>query len=125
MLYRIELPSNTTTPLALFRGGLRIELSCRRAAVFGAWHVVIRIEFFWVGDPRLQRKQRFSATDRLDGISISDTGIIFNGRTDGRTHEKTGWENNVSPLTCGRMLILHIRDAFYWFISSLSLVSYA
>ena len=45
MLYRKELPSNITTLLALFGGGLRIELSCRRAAVFGAWHVFIIIEF--------------------------------------------------------------------------------
>ena len=84
-MYRIELPSNTTTPLALFGGCLRIELSCRRVAIFGAWNVFIRIELLWVGDPRLQRKQRFGGTERLDGICISETGIIR--RTDGRKPE--------------------------------------
>ena len=86
LLYRIELPSNTATPLALFGGSLRIELSCRRVAVFGAWCVFIRIELLWGGDPRLQRKQRFSGTDRLVGICISESWNLIQ-RTDGRRSE--------------------------------------
>ena len=90
VLSRIELPSNTATPLALFRGSLRIEPSCRRVAVFGAWYVFTRIELLWVGDPGIQRKQRFSGTDRLDFICISETGIISNGRMDGHPNRYTG-----------------------------------
>ena len=39
-----------------------------------------------LGNLRLQRKQRFSGTDMLEGICSSETGIIFDGRADGRTH---------------------------------------
>ena len=78
------------TTLALFGGSLGIELSCQRLTVFGTQYVFIRIELLWVGAPRLQREQRFSVTDRLDGICISETGIISNGRMDGPTNRHVG-----------------------------------
>ena len=53
----------------------------------------------WSGDPSLQRKQRFDASDLLDGVCTSETGIISDGRTGGNTDIR--WENNTSPLTCG------------------------
>ena len=65
-------------------------LSCRRVAAFGAWHVFIRIELLGVGDPRLQRKQRFSGTDKLNGICISEAGITSNGRLDGHPNRHVG-----------------------------------
>ena len=44
-----------------------------------------------------RESKRGSATYILDGICTSETGIISNGRA----HEQTVWEINVSPLTCG------------------------
>ena len=44
----------------------------------------LRIDLLWLGDLRLQRKQRFSAKDILDGICISTTGIISDVRLDAR-----------------------------------------
>ena len=38
----------------------------------------------WLSDPRLYRKQMLSATDILDDICVSETGNIFDGRTDTR-----------------------------------------
>ena len=61
-------------------------------------NVFVRIELLRIGDNRLQRKQRFGAENMLDGICISKTGIISDGRTDERTD--TRWENNTSPLMC-------------------------
>ena len=89
-MYRIGLPSNAATLLALFGGSQPIEPRTNRAIVlksiyvFGAWHVFLRIEILWLGDPRLQRKQRVGATDMLDGICPSETGILSDGRTDTR-----------------------------------------
>ena len=57
----------------------------------------------------IQRKRRFNATDMLDGICTCETGIIFDNRTDTRVDVK----KNTSPLTCDRVWVLHIRDAFY------------
>ena len=68
-----------------------------------------RLELSWPGDPRQQRKKSLNATEKLDGICTSKTGIIFDDRTDGHTLGKY----NASPLACGGVLILHIRDAFY------------
>ena len=39
-------------------------------------------------------KQRFSATDMLDDNCTSETGIMFDGRTNGHTDRR--WEN-ISP----------------------------
>ena len=87
----------------------RLELSCWRVAVFGTWYVFLRTELSWLGNSTLQRKQRFSATDMLVGICTCEIGIIF----DERTHGQTLGKHNTSPLTCGGVWILHIRDAFF------------
>ena len=59
----------------------------------------LRIELLWLGDPRFQRKQKFSATDLLDGTCIftSDTWIIADQQMDGHTDKLL---ENTSPQTC-------------------------
>ena len=99
LLYQIGLPSNTATPLALFGGSLRIKLHSssirtNRAIVLKGSCIrsitcFSRIELLWLGDLRLQRKQRFRATDQLDGIYTSEIGVILiDGRTQGQTVER-------------------------------------
>ena len=63
----------------------------------------LRIELLCLGDPRLQRKQRFSVTDMVDGICTSETGIIFDRGTNGHTERRQ--ENNTSPATMVRRVM--------------------
>lgn len=98
MLYRIELPSNTATPLALFGRSLQTvntvalfvptELLCWRLAVFGAYCVSSGQSYTVLGDSKLKRQRKFSATDILDGIIARsillwyENRIISDERTD-------------------------------------------
>ena len=56
------------------------------------------------------RESKIQCYRHIDCFCISETRIISDLQTDGHTDRR--WENNSSPLTCGGVWILHIRDAY-------------
>ena len=85
------MPTNIVTQLYSYEKSYLAE-----EKLYSEHDVFLRNELPWLGNSRLPRKQRFSATDFSDDISTSETGIIFDGRTHGETLRK----HNASPLTC-------------------------